>query len=227
MFSLDVVDSDNFLDMPSSSRCLYYDLGMRADDDGFVNPKKVIRLTTATDDDLKILITKNFVIPFQTGVVVITHWKRNNQLRGDRYKPTMYQQEISLLLENNNEYLIDTPVLHTTGMTIGKPSIGKVRLGKVSIGKDIYVDFIKDFNAITGKRFRYDKANEGNLHYWLSVYSMEEIMIAVKLAHKADDWWKDKLTPVLLLRQRNKNGNCDYIGDLLNKYEGKYEINNS
>lgn len=72
MFAKTIIDSDNFLDMPMSSRLLYYDLSMRADDDGFVNsPKKIMRITGANDDDLKILIAKNFIIPFESGVVVI------------------------------------------------------------------------------------------------------------------------------------------------------------
>lgn len=223
MFSLDIVDSDSFLDMPSSSRCLYYDLGMRADDDGFVNPRKVIRLTNATEDDLKILIAKNYVLPFKSGVVVITHWKRNNHIRGDRYQPTMYQQEKLQLTDDDSAYLIDAPVSHTDGMSLGIPSIGKVRLGKVS---NIYVDFIEYFNQSTKKRFKPNKNNVTNFDYWSKQYTQEQMKVAIKLA-MLDDWWKDKLTPERLLRQRNANGACDNIGDLLNKYEGKYELHNT
>lgn len=225
MFSLDIVDSDNFLDMPSSSRCLYYDLGMRADDDGFVNPRKVIRLTNATEDDLKILIAKKYVLPFKSGVVVITHWKRNNFIRGDRYQPTMYQQEKLQLTHDDSTYLIDAPVSHTAGMPLGIPSIGKDRVGKVS--KDnIYVDFIEYFNQCTKKRFKPNKNNVTNFDYWSKQYTQEQMKVAIKLA-MLDDWWKDKLTPERLLRQRNANGACDNIGDLLNKYEGKYELHNT
>lgn len=89
MFSLDVVDTDIFLDMPCSARLLYYDLGMRADDDGFLSDaKKILRFTGATKDDLNVLIARGFVIAFDTGVVVIRHWKVNNQIRKDRYLPT-------------------------------------------------------------------------------------------------------------------------------------------
>lgn len=76
MFSLDVTDTDLFLDMPTSARLLYFDLGMRADDDGFIsNYKKIVRMTGASEDDIKILIAKNFLIPFNTGIIVIRHWK--------------------------------------------------------------------------------------------------------------------------------------------------------
>ena len=89
MFSLDVVDTDTFLDMPCSARLLYYDLGMRADDDGFLaDAKKILRFTGASKDDLNVLIARGFVIAFETGVVVIRHWRVNNQIRKDRYTPT-------------------------------------------------------------------------------------------------------------------------------------------
>lgn len=103
MFDLSIIDSDLFLDMPQSTRLLYYDLNMRADDDGFVgNPKKIARLTGASDDDLRILFTKKFVIPFQTGICVIRHWKINNYLRKDRYTPTIYQEEKQQLIEQKS-----------------------------------------------------------------------------------------------------------------------------
>ena len=87
MFSLKIVDSDLFLDMPLSSQCLYFHLSMRADDDGFVNnSKKIIKIIGANEDDLKILIAKGFVIVFEQGIIVITHWKINNFIRKDRYK---------------------------------------------------------------------------------------------------------------------------------------------
>lgn len=79
MFAKSIIDSDTFMDMPTSSRLLYFDLSMRADDDGFVNsPKKIMRMTGASQDDLKMLIAKSFIIPFESGVVVIKHWKIHN-----------------------------------------------------------------------------------------------------------------------------------------------------
>ena len=100
MFNLEIIDTDIFLEMPQSSQNLYFHLGMRADDDGFVgNPKKIIKTVGANDDDLKLLITKNFIIPFETGVIVIKHWRLNNYLRSDRYIPTIYQKEKRQLKE--------------------------------------------------------------------------------------------------------------------------------
>ena len=85
MFAKSIVDSDAFIDMPMSARLLYYDLGMRADDDGFVNsPKKIMRMIGATNDDMNILLMRKFVIAFESGVVVIKHWRIHNYIQSDR-----------------------------------------------------------------------------------------------------------------------------------------------
>lgn len=106
MFTKRITDSDSFLDMPMSTQCLYFHLNMNADDDGFVNnPKKIQRMIGASDDDVRILISKSFVLCFDNGVVVIKHWRMHNTLRKDRYKPTDYQEEFKMLgLKENNSY---------------------------------------------------------------------------------------------------------------------------
>ena len=123
MFSLNVVDTDKFLEMPISSRLLYYELGMRADDDGFVdNWKKILMFTGLTNDDLKLLITKQFIIPFESGVIVIKHWRLNNYLQKDRTKPTIYQEELKQLgIDKNNVYTLYTNCIHS----IDKNSLDK------------------------------------------------------------------------------------------------------
>lgn len=105
MFSPKIVASDAFLDMPTSSRELYFQLGMYADDDGFVNPKKIIRMVGASEDDLKVLIGKRFVIPFDNGVVVIKHWAINNLIRKDFHRDTVYiEQKNMLIIKENGAY---------------------------------------------------------------------------------------------------------------------------
>lgn len=100
MFSKVVIDSDTFLDMPLSAQALYFHLSMRADDDGFVSsPKRIQAYVGASTDDLKILLAKHFLIPFESGVVVIKHWKIHNYIQKDRYKETYYQAEKALLEE--------------------------------------------------------------------------------------------------------------------------------
>ncbi len=136
MFAKTIIDSDAFLDMPMSARLLYYDLGMRADDDGFINsPKKIMRMIGASNDDVNILIARKFVIPFDSGVVVIKHWRINNYLRNDRYTETKYLEEKSNLeVDKNGSYTAK----NNTGIPVGIPTVstGKVRLGKVSIDKN-------------------------------------------------------------------------------------------
>ena len=165
MFSKTIIDSDIFLDMPLSTQALYFHLNMRADDDGFVNnPKKIQRMVGCGDDDRKLLIAKQFIIPFESGICVIKHWRIHNYIRNDRYKPTMYQEEKGqLLLEENNMYELSNSVLlidtdsskNNVGIpngyqvdTSGIPSDipngnpGKVRLGKDSIDNNISKDIL-------------------------------------------------------------------------------------
>lgn len=144
MFSLDVVDTDAFLDLPSSSQALYFHLGMRADDDGFVSsPKRITTAVSASPDDLKILAAKGFIIPFKSGVCVIRDWKINNQIRPDRYKPTLYTEEKKQL----------TGLLES-GMTLGIPndiptvSTDKDRLGKGRIDENSKEGMDKQTRAV-------------------------------------------------------------------------------
>lgn len=137
MFSLDICDSDAFLDLPLSSQALYFHLGLRADDDGMVgNPKKILRMIGASEDDLKLLITKKFVLPFDSGVLVIKHWKINNYIRSDRYKPTNYTDEIKMLsTKENGSYTFGIPTVDhgVTQDRIGKDSIDKESIDKYSV----------------------------------------------------------------------------------------------
>lgn len=134
MFAKTIIDSDAFLDMPMSTQALYFHLSMRADDDGFINnPKRIQRMIGASDDDLKLLIAKSFIITFESGVVVIKHWKIHNYIRNDRYKPTTYSDEKALLEEKDNKaYTLKT----TLGIPNGYQMDTQVRLGKDRIGKD-------------------------------------------------------------------------------------------
>lgn len=133
MFAKTIIDSDAFLEMPLSTQALYFHLNMRADDDGFINnPKKVSRMIGASEDDLKLLMAKAFIIPFENGIVVIKHWRINNYIRSDRYKETVYQEEKNMLeLKENGAYTTMLPV----GIPNGNQMETQYRLGKDSIGK--------------------------------------------------------------------------------------------
>ena len=144
MFAKSIIDSDLFLDMPQSAQCLYFHLAMRADDDGFVNsPKKIQRMIGASEDDCRLLVAKQFLIPFDTGVVVIRHWRIHNYIQKDRYKETIYQGEKSSLSQDSTgayEFL-DTQCIHEVSVLdsqvrLGKSSRGKSSLGEGSLGED-------------------------------------------------------------------------------------------
>ena len=106
MFAKTIIDSDAFLDMPATTQLLYFHLSMRADDDGFINnPKKIQRVVGCSDDDLKLLMAKQFILAFESGVIVIKHWKIHNYIRGDRKKETVYPEEMALLeVKDNGAY---------------------------------------------------------------------------------------------------------------------------
>lgn len=135
MFAKQVIDSDAFLDMPMSTQALYFHLSMRADDDGFINnPKRIQRMIGASDDDLKLLLAKSFLIIFESGVVVIKHWKIHNYIQSDRYKPTVYTEEKALLtVKKNKAYTLNTECIHDGYIMDTQDRLGKVSIGKVSI----------------------------------------------------------------------------------------------
>lgn len=137
MFAKEIIDSDNFLDMPQSTQNLYFHLGMRADDDGFVNnPKKIQRVIGASDDDGKILLLKNYIISFETGIIVIKHWKMHNYLRKDRYKSTINHEEASkLYINKTGEYNLQNIGIPLVDQRLTQCSVVKSSVDKVSIDK--------------------------------------------------------------------------------------------
>ena len=143
MFAKTIIDSDAFLDMPMSTQALYFHLSMRADDDGFINnPKRIQRMIGASDDDLKLLIAKSFIIVFESGVVVIKHWKIHNYIQSDRYKPTVYAEEKALLeVKKNKAYTLNnSECIQNVYNTDTQDRLGKDRLelgkDRLELGKD-------------------------------------------------------------------------------------------
>jgi len=150
MFSLKVIDTDEFLDMPPTTQNLYFHLGMRADDDGFVSsPKKIMKIISSADDDMKVLLAKQFVIPFENGVCVIRHWKIHNYIQKDRYEETRYLTEKSTLIENNNCYeksdciQQDTKCIQNVSKMYPQVRVGKVRVGKSKVNKRLTTKVVK------------------------------------------------------------------------------------
>lgn len=158
MFAKKITESDAFLDMPSSTQMLYFHLSMNADDDGFVNnPKKIQRMCGASDDDFKLLIAKSFVILFESGIIVIKHWKMHNYIQSDRYRPTDYVDEKSMLgVKKNKAYTFDESKMYTKciqDVSVGKDSIGKDSIGKESIDKNSIVKDSKG-ESVRGEKAR-------------------------------------------------------------------------
>ena len=140
MFNISVVDSDAFLDMPLSAQALYFHLNMRADDDGFIgNPKRIQRLIGSSDDDLKLLFLKRFILTFEDGVIVIKHWRMHNTIRQDRYTPTVYQEELKTLgIKANKSYTLAGNQMATNGLPNASTDI--------DIGIDIDLDIDKELH---------------------------------------------------------------------------------
>ena len=211
MFAKTIIDSDAFLDMPMSARLLYYDLSMRADDDGFNNsPKKVMRTIGATIDDMNILIARKFIIPFENGVVVIKHWRIHNYIRKDTYNETPYKEQKALLeLDENRAYRIkkddcllsvDDPL---TQDRLGKDSIGKVRIDKDSIDyngiKDAYNALCPSLPSVKSLSDARKKAIKARLN----TYSVDDFQEVFRKA-EASDFLKGK-------NDRNWQANFDWM----------------
>ena len=166
MFAKTIIDSDAFLDMPMSARLLYYDLSMRADDDGFINsPKKIMRMIGATQDDLSILAARKFIIPFDNGIVVIKHWYIHNYIRKDTYNETPYKEQRDLLeFDENKSYRLRSDLNEVRQLSVDEPST-QVRLGKDSIGKDnnICQEVIDYLNQVLGTH--YTTKNKTNMSH--------------------------------------------------------------
>ena len=142
MFAKTIVTSDAFLDMPATARSLYMLLCVMADDDGFVNaPRSIMRMSGATEDDMKLLIAKRFVLVFESGVVVIKHWKIHNLIQKDRYKETKYLEEKAMLaLDENNAYTEANPGMYPECIQPVSKVEPQVSLGKLSIVKSSVIE---------------------------------------------------------------------------------------
>lgn len=189
MFAKQIIDSDAFLDMSPSAQSLYFHLGMRGDDEGFINsPKKIMRMLGANDDDMRILISKNFVIPFDSGVCVIKHWRIHNYIRNDRLQPTVYQDEREqITLKNNNVYTMTGTCLTSDGQVAEQVRLGKGRLGKVNTIDQIDDDFNSFWSAYPKKQ------NKGQARKaWAKTNPpLDAILEALAWQVDSDDWIKD------------------------------------
>ena len=193
MFTQKIIDSDAFLDMPLTTQSLYFHLNMRADDDGFINnPKRIQRTIGASDDDLKLLIAKRFVICFENGVIVIKHWRMHNTLRKDRYNPTTYQDQLALLeVKGNNAYTEkdDGNQMATIGQPNSNQSATQYSIDKYSIDKISIFKYIVDYlNEKAGTKYKYtSKKTQTCIHARLEEGFDKDDFITV-IDKKCDAW---------------------------------------
>lgn len=193
MFSLTVIDSDSFLDLPLSTQALYFHLSMRGDDDGFVNnPKRIQRTIGCDDKDYQSLIDNDFIIPFKSGIIVIKHWKIHNYIQNDRKKDTIYNNEKSLLtVDKNNIYILtDTECIQDVSKTDTQ-----VRIGKESIDKsNIYVQHSAEFEIFwnTYPKKKGKQTAEKAFKKIAPDETLLKIMLnAIEEQKKSTEWQKD------------------------------------
>ena len=208
MFAKTIIDSDAFMEMPISARLLYYDLGMRADDDGFVNsPKKIMRMIGASTDDLNILAARKFIIPFDNGVVVIKHWRIHNYIRKDTYNETPYKEQRAMLeLDENSAYRLNPNKLlphvdepsteRPRDVDTGKDRLGEDRLGEVITPSKEGVCRTKDVRRIIEawnslglqqiQKITADSSRGKMLKARVAEYGVDEVLRAIEKVRRSD-----------------------------------------
>lgn len=225
MISKEVVMTDNFLDLPPTTKVLYFFLNLEADDDGFVgNPKTVMRLTETTKDDMKLLIDSEYVLLFDTGVVVITDWTEHNAIRKDRKKDTRFTKEMQqIILVDGGKYfwLSDSQPNDNQSATINTPNgcVGEDRRGKDSIGKERVVEVDKEQNqSPTPPPFNQDFVNlyksfEAEIGKALSPIQMQE------LQYMLEDFSADVIHEALREAVGQGKANFAYIQAILKRWK--------
>jgi uncharacterized phage protein (TIGR02220 family) len=219
MFAKSIIDTDYFLEMPATSQLLYFHLSIRADDDGFVSsPKRILRMVGSSEDDFKMLITKQFVIPFDSGVCVIKHWRIHNIIRSDRYQGTIYTQEKAMLTESENksyELVHQNVIPNVIPDVIPTVNPVKVRLGKVSSVEDnntyseVYTEIIDYLNEKTSSRYRSTDTTKKLIRARLEEGFTKEDFFTV-IDNKVRTWkgteWEKYLRPDTLFRASKFQG---------------------
>lgn len=204
MFSKKITDTDRFLEMPLSSQALYFHLNMGADDEGFIDKAKTIQRTVgASDDDMKLLIAKGFLIPFESGVVVIRHWRIHNYIQNDRFQSTLHQDEKYRIEFDESktanllpqEKCIQNVSKMETQVRLGKDRLDKDRLNTYSPTSDKknadeipYKEIIDFLNERTGRNFRHNSPKTQALirARWREGYSLVNFRHVIIV--KVEDW---------------------------------------
>lgn len=226
MFDTEIITQDSFLDLPMESKALYFLLGMEADDDGFINPNKVLRLYGGTQDAIKVLIAKEYIIPFKSGVVVITDWNTNNWLDKRRTKSTIYLKEKSLIKvdKNTNKYVVAKPMLSECLESIEESSIEEYRVEESSSSnKEVDIitttttektifEFLEENFGRTISPIEYEKIIEWEKHFSediikhaISESCLNNAKTMNYLTTILQDWKSKGFTKLSEIEDRNKN----------------------
>lgn len=226
MFDKSIIETDEFMDMTMSTKALYFLLGMEADDEGFVSPKRVMRIYGGSDDDLKILVAKNYCIAFKSGVVVITNWHENNYLDKKRVKETRYQAEKKLLALTNGKYTMLNNGLTNVKQMLRENRIEENRIEQNSIDNTITSNevnqIIEYFNSLFSTKFRVTPERSKKIKLRLKTYKIEEIKKAIYNLSKSkfhngenDRGWRATIDFI--------TRNDEKIDEFLNSFQAKTE----
>lgn len=177
MFDKRVVESDKFTDLPNSSKALYFMAGMSADDKGFFQPRRLQKMCGFTDDDFKILIAKGFFIAFESGVMVVTDWNKNNWLDSRRITETEYVDELKLLKLINEKYELLSPGESVAKPMLSQNSIEENRIEKNRLDKNNICAYLEQNFGRTISPLEYEKLNA-----WLETFSEEMVKEAINKA---------------------------------------------
>ena len=191
MFDKTITNSDDFLELPDSSQVLYFHLSMNADDDGFVNNwKSIMKMTGTKEDDMKLLAIKQYIIPFDSGVIVIRHWRINNYLRNDRYQETQFKDEkAKLLLGKNEEYTLKD----NFGIPVVYPD--KNRIEKNSIDNNIYGQMFETFYQEYPKKVKKNEVKKWFIKNKPNEELFNNIMMQLKKFKQLKEWKNTQYIP--------------------------------
>ena len=199
MFTKKITHSDDFISMPHSTQNLYFHLNMEADDEGFVNGvKRIMRTINSNEDDLKILIAKRFVLVFESGVIVIKHWKLHNTIRNDRIKPTEHTDEKMRIIEKENGVYTECQPSVNQVSTKCPPSIDKYSIEEISIDKKrIEKNVYGEFKNVKLSDEEYSKLEEKGL-----ISTIEDLSYYIK---SKGDKYKSHYATILMWEKSNYN----------------------
>lgn len=233
MFDRDIVSSDEFTEMSSDAQNLYFHLGVQADDEGFVSPKGIMRMISAPADSLKLLITKGFVIPFESGVVVITAWNQNNFLNSNRVKPTKYTKEREMLvLTDNKNYEFNIGLVSIEESRVEESSNSSAAIATRTKNPSKFsvlgAEVIKAFESVDPKNKTYysNKTQRAAADFLIQEYGLDVVLNLIKSLPKINTMklYLGQITTPYELKERWQKLNNIYEQQKLEAIKNKSNV---